>query len=205
MNTLQEHWNKIFKETPEEKLGWYESEVTQTIRFLDGVNFENKLVFLPGAGTSRLIDGLIENGAILILNDISNEALTALRKRVGNPDKHLWYCGDISKPLPKEIPAVDIWIDRAVLHFLIEDKEINGYFENLNRIVKTNGYVLLAEFSLNGAQKCAGLNVHRYSADELIERVGCNFKLLKSEEYVYVNPSGGERPYIYTLFKRNGA
>jgi ubiquinone/menaquinone biosynthesis C-methylase UbiE len=205
VNTLQEHWNKIFKEKPEEKLGWYEREVSKTVEFLDGVDLENKVVFLPGAGTSRLTNTLIEKGALLVLNDISDEALTELRNRIENPGKHHWYCGDISKPLPEEIPTADIWIDRAVLHFLIEETEIQGYFENLNRIVKRNGYVMLAEFSLKGAQKCAGLNVHRYSVDELQKRVGNDFKLIKSEDYVYINPGGGERPYIYTLFKRNGA
>ncbi|MGK9475808.1 hypothetical protein [Melioribacter sp. OK-6-Me] len=40
MSTLQEHWNKIVKETAEEKLGWYERVVTKIVTFLIGKYFE---------------------------------------------------------------------------------------------------------------------------------------------------------------------
>jgi len=61
---------------------------------------------------------------------------------------------------------------------------------------------MLAEFAENGAIKCAGLDVKRYTELELIERIGADFELIKTEYITYINPFNQERPYIYTLFKR---
>jgi len=60
----------------------------------------------------------------------------------------------------------------------------------------------LAEFSKEGHPQCAGLEVHRYSLDELSKNLGTSFKLISHFNYTYTNPFGAARPYIYTLFKR---
>ncbi len=199
----REHWNAIFSGKDDPELGWYESDPSQTLKFLDLIpQREGSTVFLPGAGTSTLVDELVARGYRLVLNDISDEALDRLRGRVGNSDKLIWLHHDISKPLPEDIPPVDIWIDRAVLHFLLEEEEIQGYFANLRSVVCPGGYVLLAEFSTLGAPKCAGLELHRYSIEEMTERMEEEFKLLRHEEYTFVNPFGETRPYIYALYRR---
>lgn len=64
------------------------------------------------------------------------------------------------------------------------------------------GYVLLAQFSNDGANRCAGLDVHRYSLDELVSRMGAGFELVSFENHCFINPYGNERPYVYALFKR---
>ncbi|MEN9667040.1 MAG: hypothetical protein RLZZ326_3403, partial [Planctomycetota bacterium] len=50
--------------------------------------------------------------------------------------------------------------------------------------------------------RCAGLNVHRYTVEEMTRRLGPEFTLLKTEEYVFKNPAGSPRPYVYALFRR---
>jgi hypothetical protein len=92
-----------------------------------------------------------------------------------------------------------------VLHFLLSENEIQGYFANLYAAVRPGGHVLLAEFSTVGAIKCAGLELHRYSLEEMSIRLGKDFALIASEEHTYTNPSGQPRPYIYGLFRKNGA
>ena len=102
------------------------------------------------------------------------------------------------------MPPVDIWIDRAVLHFLLEEADIQGYFTNLHSAIHAGGYVLLAEFSVAGAPTCAGLDLHRYSVEEMTERMGTDFELVKHEDYTFITPFGDLRPYIYALYsKRN--
>ena len=113
-----------------------------------------------------------------------------------------WLCQDISAPLPNFLPPIDIWFDRAVLHFLVDDKDIVSYFKNINSFVKIGGHVILAEFSKTGALKCAGLNVHRYSLEELTNNLGADFQLINHLETNFINPRGDLRPYIYGLFKR---
>jgi len=205
MTTRTEHWNKIFTTKSDPELGWYEKDVAQTMKFMDEMQTtESSTVFLPGAGTSALVDELLARGHTLILNDISDQALNTLRNRVGTSDRLRWLHHDIAKPLPDDTPQAHIWIDRAVLHFLLSEEDIQGYFANLQSGISRGGYALLAEFSTTGAPKCAGLDLHRYSIDEMAGRMGPAFELVMHEDYTYTNPFGDPRPYIYALFKKNG-
>ena len=163
-------------------------------------------IFLPGAGTSLLVDELLARGARLVLNDVSDEALRKLRQRIGGrTPEPVWLHHDISQPLPAGLPTCDLWLDRAVLHFLLEEPEITGYFRNLRTVLRPGGHVLLAEFAPAGAPRCAGLDVHRYSTEEMAERLGPEFTLRHAEDVTFVNPSGAPRPYVYALFQRAGA
>lgn len=207
MTSSPEHWNNIFKTKEDPNLGWYEQDASQTFAMLEDIpDWSDAKVFLPGAGTSVLVDQLLKQGNKLILNDISSEALDKLKTRIGeHRDGVTWLCQDISTPLMSTVPQVDLWIDRAVLHFLLEESDIAGYFNNLKAILRPGGYALFAEFSLSGAPQCAGLTLHRYSVDELTDRLGSGFSLLRQSDYTYTNPAGAPRPYIYALYERNHA
>lgn len=203
MASPNEHWNAIFSAKTDPELGWYEKDASQTLKYLEKIpHKESATVFLPGAGTSVLVEELLAKGYRIILNDISDSALQKLKERVGDNDRLTWLHHDISKPLPDGLPLVDIWIDRAVLHFLLNEEDIKGYFVNLHSSLRNGGYALLAEFSSEGAPKCAGLQLHRYSIDELNMRVGPNFQLVEHEDYVFINPYGDARPYIYSLYRK---
>jgi len=204
MNTTKQHWNAIFSAKTDPELGWYEHDAAQTLKFIDLIpQSENATVFIPGAGTSVLVDELLARKYQLILNDISDEALNKLKNRIGANVGLTWLHHNIAKPLPDGIPQANIWIDRAVLHFLLEETDIQGYFSNLNATVRPGGYALLAEFSTTGAPKCAGLELHRYAIEEMTARMGAKFKLVKYEDYTFINPSGDARPYIYALYRKH--
>ena len=204
MTTPNQHWNAIFSSKTDQELGWYERDAAQTLKFLELIpESRTAMIFLAGAGTSVLVDELVSRGSRLILNDISDEALKKLKKRIGNnQDGVTWLHHDISKPIPDGLPQADIWIDRAVLHFLLDEAEIEGYFRNLRSLLRQGGFALLAEFSTTGAPKCAGLALHRYSVEELTARLGEGFDLIKHEDYTFINPFGDPRPYVYALYKR---
>jgi hypothetical protein len=205
MDGLVEHWNRVFSGKADSELGWYEGDVRQTLALLDLIPSDTaQTVFLPGAGTSLLVDALLAKGLRLVLNDISDEALARLKQRIGKDgDRIVWLHHDIAKPLPATVPQVDLWVDRAVLHFLLNEADITGYFTNLLATLKPGGHVLLAEFSEAGATRCAGLNVHRYSVAEMAQRLGTDFSLVKAEDYIFTNPAGAARPYVYALFRRD--
>ena len=201
---MNEHWNEIFSSTENQLLGWYEKNPSQIIELLDcGLDWKDTVAFLPGIGTSDIVQELLSRGMRLILNDISKKALEKIGEKLGDSNNRAnLYHGDITSPLPDTIPMVDLWIDRAVLHFLTQEKDIAGYFHNLRSIVKKRGFALFAEFSMSGATTCAGLSVHRYSVEELSERLGMGFQLVNQFDHVYINPYGDPRPYIYVLFER---
>lgn len=199
-----EYWNEIFSSTDDSNLGWYEEKPTQLIELLNKIeNWQGASIFVSGAGTCTLVEELLSQQAHLVLNDISSEALNSIKVRIGKKQEGVyWLCQDISKPINDKIPELDIWIDRAVLHFLTEEQQIVGYFDNLKNNLKVGAYALFAEFSKQGAEMCAGLTVHQYSVDELSERLGNEFELVSHFEYVFTNPRGDEKPYIYALYQR---
>ena len=138
----------------------------------------------------------------LIATDISDIALEKLDKRV-NSSNVAYVVDDLTHPsLLNTMEKVDLWIDRAVLHFFTEEQARNTYFNLLKSKVSRGGFVILAQYNINGAEKCAGLPVYRYSKEMLTENLGGDFELIDSFEYTYLMPSGAERPYIYALFKR---
>ena len=96
----------------------------------------------------------------------------------------------------------DIWHDRAVLHFLLDEEEYRSYVSNLESCIPVGGFAVIETFSIDGAQMCCGLNLRRYSEDMLVELLGEKWQLLRSINHVYTNPGGGERPYISTVFQR---
>jgi hypothetical protein len=64
------------------------------------------------------------------------------------------------------------------------------------------GFVILAAFAMNGATKCSGLPVQRYSVDSLCEFLGDGYRLVESSDYTYRMPSGDLRPYVYTRVQK---
>lgn len=206
MKSSSQHWDAIFSGTEDSKLGWYEKESTQTMNLLNQVpKLECSTAFLPGSGTSVLIEELLSMSVKLVLNDISSEALNQVKDRLGDKSVDItWVCQDIAQPFRDSIPEVDLWVDRAVLHFLTNENDVSGYFDNLKSMVKIGGYALFAEFSKTGALKCAGLKLHRYSVEEISEHLGSSFKVIEQFNHTYINPFGDPRPYIYVLYQREG-
>jgi methyltransferase family protein len=154
-------------------------------------------------GSTTLIDELIDKEfSNLIATDISEVALNNLEARIGKGNVEIVVDDVINPSLLNNIKPVDLWIDRAVLHFFTEIKDQDTYFSLLKGTVKKNGYVLLAQFNLNGAQKCSGLPIHRYSAKMLADKLGKDFKMIEGFDYTYTMPSGDLRPYVYALFRK---
>lgn len=201
------HWNTVYNTKTDTELGWYEVYPEQTLNLVESCNLPKTASILNvGSGTTTLIDCLLELGyKNLIANDLSDVALQQLKKRIQETYNHdlTTICDDLTQPKNLDnIKKVDLWIDRAVLHFFLSEEDIVNYFNLIKHTVKVNGFVLIAVFTPNGAEKCSGLPLQRYNAKMLQQRLGTSFKLITKVNYTHINPFGGERPYIYTLFQR---
>lgn len=203
--TLQEHWDKSYLNSSDEKLGWFETDLSPSLDLIAKTNLSKNMKILSvGAGITTLIDELLKQGySNLLATDISAVALNKLKNRIGKKNIEC-ITDDLTNPVSLlKMKPVDLWIDRAVLHFFTGRKDQETYFDLLRSKVKRNGYALFAEFNTNGAKVCSGLPVHRYNEEMLIKRLGTAFELINSFEYTYIMPSGDKRPYIYALFKKN--
>lgn len=199
------HWNKAYINSPTEKLGWYEKESTPTLELIKKTTLpKNSTLLNVGSGSSTLIDDLLAEGFTnIIANDISNEALISLKERLENDtNKVKFVVDDLINPTKLQNTSVDLWNDRAVLHFFTEEKQRTTYFDLLKKTVKENGFVIIAVFATDGAKKCCGLDVYQYNTEMLVNYLGSDFSLIEDFKYTFTNPNNDPRPYVYTLFKR---
>ncbi|MGB0602839.1 MAG: class I SAM-dependent methyltransferase [Candidatus Poseidoniaceae archaeon] len=177
-------------------MGWYQKEHAVTNELLSLC--KGKRIIDVGAGATTLVKSLIDREYEVTVLDISSKALEILSSRHGD---HVAYkLGDLSSKL--KLDEYDIWHDRAVLHFLVEEEEYISYVSNLESCIPIGGFAVIETFSLDGAEMCCGLNLRRYSEDMLVELLGRDWQLLRSINHVYTNPNGGERPYISAVFQR---
>jgi hypothetical protein len=61
---------------------------------------------------------------------------------------------------------------------------------------------MMASFSLEGPQKCSGLDVQRYSPETLSQELGSDFELIKSEQDCHKTPFDTFQHFVYCLFKK---
>lgn len=203
----KEHWNKVYSSNDMTNLGWYEEIPKPSLDFISECGLDKKAVILDvGSGATTLIDNLIQQGyRNIIATDISTIALEKSKSRLSKENSEFvkWIVDDITNPQNLDNTLkIDLWHDRTVLHFLTDKKQQAGYLSTLKRVVKKGGFVIIAVFSLEGAKKCSGLDVVNYDHKMISEFLGNDFELIKYLDHLYINPSGGERPYVYTLFRR---
>jgi ubiquinone/menaquinone biosynthesis C-methylase UbiE len=207
MKDKKTHWDNVYSKSELDKLGWYEEIPRPSLELIKKCNLAKSSKLLDvGSGTTTLLEQLANEGYENITAlDISKVALESAKRRI-TPNvktKFSWIVGDISdSQIIENIPKVDLWHDRTVLHFLTDEKQQLGYLNNLRSLVKVGGYVIIAVFSLEGAKKCSGLDVKNYNQTMIAEFLGTEFDLIKHFPHTYIQPSGSERPYIYTLFQR---
>jgi len=205
---MKEHWDRVYQKNAVERLGWFESSPEPTLKLIEHCKLDkNAAILNVGAGATTLVDELLEIGyQNIIVNDISKAALEELQLRLGQDRSKLvrWIVDDLTDPDELQpLEQIDLWHDRAVLHFFEDNARQDAYFKLLKKLVCKGGYVIIAAFNLNGAPKCSGLPVFRYDAHMLQERLGEEFNLIESFDYTYTMPSGDTREYVYTLFQKD--
>jgi EEF1A lysine methyltransferase 2 len=204
---MKEHWNSTYANSPNKQLGWYEASAYPSVELIERCAIpKDSLIVDIGSGTSTLISQLVELGyqnlyAIDISDVALNQAKTLLEKEQAS-QVH-WMVEDITNPSAVlQLENVAIWHDRAVFHFLTEEDQRQMYHSVLNRIVMPGGFIIMATFAADGATKCSGLPVQRYSIERLSEFFGDGFILVENIEHTYQMPSGDLRPYVYGRFQK---
>jgi SAM-dependent methyltransferase len=197
----KQHWEKVYRTKQPTEVSWFQPEATLSLDLITRAapNCEASIVDV-GGGASTLVDGLTRAGYHrLMVLDISVASLAHARQRLGRAgDEVDWRAADI---LHDELPraSFDLWHDRAVFHFLTTEPERARYLEQVRRAVKPNGFVLVATFAEDGPTRCSGLAVARYSADELHDEFGGEFRLVEKLREEHVTPTGAKQPFTYCL------
>ena len=148
------HWEKVWSTSEPNDVSWYQESPEISLRLIEatGVNREAHIVDV-GGGFSTLVDNLLEQSFenISVL-DVSMSAIKHAQARLGALSRRAsWIVGDVmtfraDKP-------IELWHDRAVLHFMTDKRELNLYVQSFTESVAPNGHAIIATFALDGPTK----------------------------------------------------
>lgn len=208
MQERQEHWNEVYGARDEDALTWFESIPEQSIELVKDSARPGDPVIDVGAGSSRLVDTLLdaELGPVSVL-DISEKALEATKARLGRKaDRVEWIVADITKWQPGRTFA--LWHDRAVFHFLTDRDDQAAYVRAMHGALRPEGIAIIATFAEDGPERCSGLPVIRYSPYSLAQtleeiRPGC-FVPVESRRHVHITPKGNRQAFQISVFRKTG-
>jgi SAM-dependent methyltransferase len=197
--TDKDHWNAVYATKGPENVSWFRPHLERSLAFLEAARIDrNAAVIDVGGGASTLVDDLLDLGySNVTVLDLSEAALEAARARLGaRASRVRWICADVTETrLPPA--AYDFWHDRAVFHFLRDPAARMRYVEAVRRSLKPGGHIVVATFGPHGPEKCSGLDVLRFSADELHGEFGSDFAKVSDLTEIHTTPWGSEQEFVY--------
>lgn len=200
MNNIFKHWDKIYQEKNHKKISWHQEQSTLSYKWILEFTKKNEPIIDVGCGVSILSDELIDAGYTNIsLLEISTSAIKTLKNRLKNDYISFYNENILEFKIDK---TFQLWHDRAVFHFLTNNKERDIYLKKLNKYLKVGGYFLLATFAINGPKKCSELNIVQYDKKKIKALLINNFELIKTESENHPHPNGTKQKFNYFLLKK---
>ena len=199
----KEHWERVYGAKQATQVSWYALHLERSVAMIRAAAPASADIIDTGGGASTLVDDLLAFGYTKVsVLDVSSTALAVSKKRLGaRAGMVKWIAGDVtSMHLPRE--AYDMWHDRTVFHFLTGPADRRAYVDLLTGSLKLGGHAIVATFSLEGPTRCSGLDVVRYSADNLSRELGPAFALRQETHETHRTPSGVEQNLMYCLFEK---
>ena len=203
MNDRETHWENVYTSKSSTEVSWYQPKPDLSLRLIHdtGLDKDSPLIDI-GGGASTLVDTLYDEGytAITVL-DVSASALAHARDRLGEKaDGIRWIETDIMVFEPHR--RYQLWHDRAVFHFLTEQKDRALYVETMKRTLLPGGDVIIMTFAVDGPKKCSGLDIVQYDAEKLQRELGHGFELLDSGHETHITPAGGKQKFAWFRLTR---
>jgi ubiquinone/menaquinone biosynthesis C-methylase UbiE len=203
----EKHWDRIYRATAPTEVSWCQPEARLSLELIRRVAPGLDAPVLDvGGGASTLADGLLGAGySDVTVLDLAPAALARAQERLGERATQVrWIVGDaLDAPLPSASYAV--WHDRAVFHFLTDARDRVRYVDQVRRIVRPGGHVVVASFAPEGPSRCSGLEVVRYSPEGMHAEFGARFRLLDSMREDHRTPSGLMQAFVYCLCRIEGS
>ena len=197
-----EFWENRYRTADVAAVSWYEPVPHLSLALLElGGSQPNESVIDIGGGASFLAQSLNERGySDVSVLDASNEALEIARSRWTESSNIDWLATDLLTWTPER--TWNAWHDRAVFHFLTSAVQRETYRATLRNAVIAEGFVAVATFAPDGPQQCSGVDVARYSPEELLAELGTGFELIASGRYLHHTPSGAVQPFSWVVARR---
>lgn len=202
ITTPSAHWEQVWHDRDPDLVTWFQAVPTRSLDLITGVAGPGDGIVDVGGGASRLVDHLLDRGyRDLTVVDLSPTALAACRNRLGDrADDVTWVVGDATTlDLGRRF---SVWHDRAVFHFLVDDRDRSAYADRVRAHLEVGGHLAIATFGPDGPEQCSGLPVRRSDAMGIAAAFGDDFELLRDELETHVSPTGVEQQFQYALLRR---
>jgi ubiquinone/menaquinone biosynthesis C-methylase UbiE len=194
-----EHWDQVYERRGPGEESWYRPHLERSLSLIEQAQLPADAAIIDvGGGASTLVDDLLLRGHTrLTVLDISAKAIATAQERLGPRAQTVtWLVGDVTRlELPEH--EYDFWHDRAVFHFLRDEQARMRYVDAVRHALKPGGHVMVATFGPAGPERCSGLEVMRYTADEVHDQFGSAFQKLSSFTEIHETPGGAEQEFVY--------
>lgn len=201
----QDYWERVYRQKDSRKVSWYRPHLDVSLDLMRraGLNSSSRIIDV-GAGSSTLVDDLLDLGVTnIIALDLSGASLDIARQRLGDRGLSVrWMVSDVvGLDLPEG--SIDIWHDRAALHFLTEDSCIHAYARAATKAVVPGGFAVIGGFASEGPTQCSGLPVARRDAADIARVLTPQFTLIDERRELHETPGGSPQAFAYALLRRS--
>jgi SAM-dependent methyltransferase len=197
------HWQQVYEKRAPDQVSWFEPVPELSLALIEASGLPKDAGLLDaGGGASGLAGELVGAGySDVTVTDLSGAALEQAQAEIGaGADEIEWVVADIrDHDFGRRF---DLWHDRAVFHFMVEETDREAYLAVLGRSLRPGGHLIIATFGPEGPTECSGLPVRRYDADDLAAQLGVEFELLDTRPAAHSTPSGKQQQFLYAHFRR---
>ena len=197
----KKHWENIYQKKEIDGVSWYQKIPLESLQLIKKYSITNadKIIDV-GCGKSFLADNLLElNYNDISLVDISSNALREVKERLKNKTVN-FIATDILNFNSND--KYDIWHDRAVFHFITNPEGIEKYISLCNKYINNHGILIIGAFAEDGPLKCSGLEIKRYSVNQLTNLFEENFELVDSFKILHKTPFDTEQSFSFCVFRK---
>jgi SAM-dependent methyltransferase len=196
-----EHWTDVYATKATDAVSWYQENPLVSLRLIEQSASPPASILDVGGGASYLADRLLPRGYRIGVLDISGEALRIVRERLGAAAAPVeWFVAAVTTF--RSPHTWDVWHDRAVFHFLVEESARRGYCDALDLATAPESTVIVATFGPEGPERCSGLPITRYSPELLAAELGPRYELHNVEWELHRTPAGATQQFVYCRFRR---
>ena len=197
----KKHWENIYQTKNIDGVSWYQETPYESIELIKKFSTtDSDLIIDIGCGKSFLADNLLKlNYKNITLVDISLNALNEVKERLNNKSLNFIETDVLNLKLER---TFDIWHDRAVFHFITNKKSVEKYISLCNEYIGEGGKLIIGTFAEDGPLKCSGLEIKRYSVENLKELFKENFEFIEGFKKLHSTPFGTQQSFTFCVFRK---
>ena len=197
----KKHWENIYQKKEIDGVSWYQKVPIESLQLIKKYSISNsdKIIDI-GCGKSFLADNLLElNYTDISLVDISSNALKEVKDRLQNKSLNFIETDILNF---NSNDKYDIWHDRAVFHFITNPEGIEKYISLCNKYINNHGILIIGAFAEDGPLKCSGLEIKRYSVDQISGLFKETFELVESFKMLHKTPFDTEQSFSFCVLRK---